>query len=224
MPALPPVPKVIQLAFGTENVTNNYVDINRLYVSYTGTAPSVGSLNAFAATALAAFATALAPSTGDDKVFASLEAVDLSSPTSAVSTVTGATTGALTGAILPADVAMVMSATVARRYRGGHPRSYLPVGDTTKLDDDATWASAFLTTVHTAWVGFITAVGGSGWSGAGTVAPVNVSYYSGFHNVTFPSGRVASIPSLRVGGPLVDLITAYVARKRLGTQRRRIGR
>lgn len=224
MPALPPVPKVLQLAFGVENNANSYTDINRLYVSYTGTAPSVGSLNAFATTALAAFATALAPSTGDDKTFASLEAVDLSSPTSAVATVTLGTAGALTGAPLPADVAMVMSGTVARRYRGGHPRSYLPVGDVTKLNTDVQWGSDFLTAVHTAWIGFITAIGGAGWAGAGTVAPVNVSYYHLFHNVEFPSGRVASIPSLRVGGPLVDLITAYVARPRLGTQRRRIGR
>lgn len=224
MPALPAVPKVLQLAFGTENNANSYVDINRIHVSYTGTAPSVGSLNAFATTALTAFAAALAPSTASNKVFASLEAVDLSSPTSSVATVTLGTNGALGGGELPADVALVMSATVARRYRGGHPRSYLPVGDVTKLTSDVEWDSTFMTTVHTAWIAFITAIGGAGWAGAGTVAPVNVSYYSGFHNVTFPSGRVASVPTLRVGGPVVDLITAYVARARVGTQRRRIGR
>lgn len=224
MPALPAVPKVLQLAFGVRNTENGYVDINRLHFSYTGTAPSVGSLAAFAATSLTAFATALAPSTGDNKTFASVEAVDLSSPTSAVATATGATAGALGGAILPADVAMVISATVARRYRGGHPRSYLPVGDATKLNSDVLWDGAFVTAVHTAWIGFQTAVGGAGWAGAGTVAPVNVSYYFGYHNVLYPSGRRVDVPSLRVGGPVVDLITAYVARARVGTQRRRIGR
>lgn len=224
MPALPAVPKVLQLAFGVLNNTSAYNDINRLHFSYTGTAPSVGSLAAFAADALGAFHAALAPLSCNDKTFVSCEAIDLSSPTSAVATATAAVPGALGGIPLPADVSMVMSATVARRYRGGHPRSYLPVGDVTKMDGDIRWDTAFVTAVHTAWIGFQTAVGGAGWAGAGTVAPVNVSYYSGYHLVTYPSGRSRDVPTLRVGGPQVDAITAYVARVRLGTQRRRLGR
>lgn len=224
MPALPSVPKVLQLAIQTELSDDNYKAINRVHFAYTGTAPSPAQLDSFATTVLTAFASALVPSMGNNKSITMVNAIDLSSPTAAVGEASGANIGTLAGLPLSDDDAMVMSATVARRYRGGHPRSYLLVGDSTKLDTGHTWDSTFLAAVQTAWAGFITAVEGAGWAGAGTLSPVNVSYYEGFTNLTSPAGRNYNVPKLRVGGPVVDAITTYVARALLGTQRRRLAR
>lgn len=222
MPALPAVPKVIMLSFGTLDTDSGHTDVNRLHFSYTGTAPSSAQLESFAATVLTAFGAALATHAGDNKTFASLDAADLTSPTSAVASVTGATTGTLTGGAIPASTAFLMSAVVARRYRGGHPRSYLPLGDDSKINNDNTWASAFITAVETAWAGFTTAVEGAGWAGAGTINPCNVSYYEGWTNLTKPSGRNYNVPKLRVGGPVVDAIVSYVGRAALAEIRKRL--
>lgn len=224
MPALPSVPKVIQLAFATHNADGPYVDITRLHFSYTGTAPTPTQLASFATTCLTAWGSALAPSMQANKQLDGLNAIDLSSPTSAVAEVSTILTGALTGDPLPDDAALIMSAKVARRYRGGHPRSYLPVGDSTSLDTGRAWDTTFMGVVLTAWSGFVAAVEAAGWTGAGTIAPVNVSYYQGFTNFTPAGKRAYSAPTLRVGGPVIDAITGYTPRARVGSQRRRIGR
>lgn len=224
MPALPSVAKVLQLSFGTVNSAKGYKDINRIHFSYTGTAPTSVLLNNFAAIALTAFGAALDGAMSTNNVITSLDVVDLSSPTAGVGVANDTIVGTLTGAAVPGDSCVVMSAKIARRYRGGHPRSYLPLGDVTKMADDDTWTTLWLGTVLTAWNGFITAVEGAGWTGAGTLAPVNVSYYEGFTNVTPVGKRAYSVPTLRVGGPLVDPIVDYIARPKIGTQRKRLGR
>lgn len=224
MVALPAVPSVIQLAFQTTNTDNDYVDVNRIHVHYTGTAPTSGDLTSFATTAITAWASAFCPSMSDDKEVTGLVAIDLTSPTAATAEVVSSTAGALSGAILPADVCFVMAETVARRFRGGHPRMYLPLGDETKLVDSGHWTAAFITAVELANEGLVVAMAGAGWAGAGTILPVSVSYYEGSHLVTYPSGRHRDVPTLRGGGPVVDQITNYVGRAKLGTQRRRLGR
>jgi hypothetical protein len=222
MPALPAVPGTLQLAYTTTVSGTTHPLVNRIHFHYTGTAPTPAQLLSFATTALTAWSSALSPLCGTDKIFSGLDVIDLSSVTSATAVVTGAVAGVRTGGELPADVAMVLSATIARRYRGGHPRSYLPVGTDTDVDTARLWASSFGAAVLTAWSGFVTAIEGAGWTGAGTIAPVNVSYYAGFTNVVPAGKRAYSVPTLRVGGPLVDLITGYVARLPFGTQRRRL--
>jgi hypothetical protein len=49
---------------------------------------------------------------------------------------------------------------------------------------------------------------------------VNVSYFSGFTNVTFPSGRIRPVPKLR-SVPLVDTVTSWSTNPNVASQRRR---
>lgn len=223
MPALPVVPKVVQYTFKIANTDNGYVDVNRLHFSYTGTAPTSAQLASHAATVLTAFGSALAGKMHSNLTISELDCADLSSPTSGVAQVTDSIAGTLTGGPLPAGTCFLMSATITRRYRGGHPRTYLPLGDDTKLADSHTWGSIWAATVDTAWAGFITAVEGAGWTGAGTITPCNVSYYEGYTNLTKPSGKNYNVPKLRVPGPVVDAIVGYVSRLALAEIRKRVG-
>jgi hypothetical protein len=223
VPALPSVPAVVQLAFSLTDSDSGYVSINRLHFHYTGTAPTPAQLVTFATTAGTAFGAAFNPSMNAALTLTAVTAIDLTSPTAATAEVAVSHVGALTGGELPNDTAFVLSAKVARRYRGGHPRTYLQLGDVTKTADGRTWDTAFVTAVETAAAGFFTAVEGAGWTGAGTISPVNVSYYSGFTNVTPVGKRAYSVPTLRIGGPLVDPIVSFVGRVKFGTQRRRLG-
>lgn len=223
MPALPSVPKVLQLAVQTTKTSVPDLFINRVHYAYTGTAPTSAELSAFASTVLTAWGSAFAPSCPDNTHFVGLVAIDLSSPTAATAEVTDSIVGTEAGLLLPADVCFVLSATVGRRYRGGHPRSYLPFGVQQDLQTPRTWTSAFITAVTTANAGLVTAIEGAGWAGAGTLSPVNVSYYEGFTAVVNPiTLRTRDVPKLRVGGPIVDPITGYVGRAQLGSQRRRV--
>jgi hypothetical protein len=197
--------------------------INRVHYAYTGTAPTSSELSSFASTVLTAWGSAFAPSLPDIGHFVGLVAIDLSSPTSAVAEVTDSIVGTEAGTALPADVCFVLSATVGRRYRGGHPRSYLPLGVVSDQQNSRTWTAAFITAVETANAGFVTAVEGAGWAGAGTLSPVNVSYYQGFTPVVNPiTLRTRDVPKIRVGGPIVDPIVGYVGRAQFGSQRRRV--
>lgn len=224
MTALPPVANVVQLAFQVENTDSSYVDVNRLHFHYTGTPPTAGDLLSFATTCLTAYESAFVTSLAANKNVVGIVAIDLTSPTAATAVFTDHTAGTLAGALLPDDVAFVLSLTIARRYRGGHPRIYLPLGDATKLTNGKTWDSGFVTAVGIAAEGLLVAINGAGWAGAGTIAPVSVSYYFGTHLVTYPSGRHRDVPSLRVGGPVVDPVVDIVGRSVVGTQRRRLAR
>jgi hypothetical protein len=69
---------------------------------------------------------------------------------------------------------------------------------------------------------FFAALEAAVWSGASSLAQVNVSYYKGFTVVTSPTtGRARNVPTLR-SAPVVDAVTAQAVRTSIGTQRRRI--
>jgi hypothetical protein len=149
-----------------------------------------------------------------------VSAEDLSSAISAVGSALVNEIGTRAGATLSAAVASVINGQIARRYRGGHPKNFLWSGIETDLQTVGTWKAAFTSAVQAGWTGFIAAVNSSGWAGAGTISPVNVSYYSGFHNFTFPSGRTRPIPTVRAAA-VIDPIIQYSVRNIVGSQRRR---
>jgi hypothetical protein len=121
------------------------------------------------------------------------------------------------GGILPAGTAALVSYPITRHYRGGHPRSYLPVGVESDLLTQTSWSAAFVTAVRAAWA----AVKAQLIVGAGAFAPisqVNVSYYGGA-----PPVAGHSVPRLV---PISDAIAvdALVVSNQLASQRRRTGR
>jgi hypothetical protein len=222
MSALPPVPKVVQYTFGIEDHGTNRLNINRLHFSYTGTPPTSAQLSSHAATVLTAFASAVCPSLSSNKTVVSLVTADLSSPSSAMAANIVSTDGALAGPYLPSSTAMILAGQIGRRYRGGHPRIYFPVGVGASITSDHLWDPTFQSTFITAFDGFVTATEGAGWAGAGTIAPCNVSYYQGWTNLTTVGGRNYNVPKLRVPGPVVDAIISFVGRQALAEIRKRL--
>lgn len=195
--------------------------VTRFYTSYSGTAPSNADLATFDAAISTAFGTNLKSLLDTASLLSQVASVDLSSSTAAVDSSTVSVAGTRGATILPAEVALVSSYRIARRYRGGHPRGYWPFGIETDLSTRRTWTGSFVTACNTGLANFFTAVAAAGWSGAGTLLHVNVSYYAGFHVVTSPTtGRARNVPTLR-GTPVVDTITSVFTQQRVGSQRRR---
>lgn len=220
MPALPDVPGVLKVALsGTLFKGNEW--LSRYYLSYTGTAPTVTQLGTFNAALITSFGTNLKSLMNNENSLTQVESIDLTSPTSAVATTSASVAGTRGTAILPAQIATVVSYEIARRYRGGHPRGYWPFGVETDLGQEQAWTPTYIGLVNTGWTAFLASNTTTPWSGAGTVAQCNVSYYKGFTVITNPvTGRARNVPTLRVS-PVVDAVTAFVTRASPGTQRRR---
>lgn len=219
MPALPNVPKVLLVKmFITDGADVN--SMTRFHVSYTGTAPTNAQLITYCGSLATAWGADLSPLCPSTIALNEISCTDLSSPTAGVGSSSFTDAGTRTGAPLPAGAAVIANYLIGRRYRGGQPKGYWPFGVAADLATQQNWTSGFLTSMASGLGAFFTSVAGSGWTGAGTLGTVNVSYYSGFTNHTYPSGRTRPIPTPR-GTPLVDTINGISINPKVGSQRRR---
>lgn len=220
MPPLPHVTGVIRVSLvGIYGATGEAV--TRFFIRYSGTTPTQAQINTFAAAVGTAWGTNLKPLHGGQYELLHVEAADLSSATAPIGLATVNIGGTRTGSPLSAGTALVAAYQIARRYRGGHPRGYWAFGVSADLTGSQQWSDTFVSACNTGLSAFFTALNADGWTGAGTLDHVNVSYFSGFHVVTDPiTGRARNVPTLR-GTPLVDTVTNIVARSAPGSQRRR---
>lgn len=219
MPPLPDVNKCLRLAFVGSYGPDLDV-VNRIFMEYSGTPPTNLDLDSLAAACCIAWGSFISPMQSPAYVLESCSIEDLSSSLAATGAHAVATTGTRGGGALPNDVCGVMQNRIQRRYRGGHCRTYLAVGTLTDLANNNTWNAGFIAAMVTAWEDFIAAVSGDVWLAGGTLFQVNVSYFSGFTNVLYPSGRYRAVPTRRVL-PLLDGISSYSLNPHLGSQRRR---
>jgi hypothetical protein len=144
----------------------------------------------------------------------------LTTPTAGQATGSFGDAGTNSGNPLPPGTALVIKFKTPRRYRGGHPRAYMTGLIREGMTNPSEWLPAYMANWATAWSTFIgqlvaTTPGSINWSGQ-----VNISYFAGFHNVTYPSGRVRSVPTLRAV-PVIDSVLSYSVNPRPASQRRR---
>lgn len=136
--------------------------------------------------------------------------------------------GIRSGTALPRQVAGNIQFKIARHYRGGKPKIYLPIGVESDLADQSTWSSAFITTVNGNVAAFFAACAAVTETSFTTNQHANVSFYFGFQNLGGGTHRAYSRPLYRNEPPnpttnlaLVDPITGYVLHPELSSQRRR---
>lgn len=186
--------------------------VNIYFVEYTGGAPSATDIQNWTDTQVTNSMPLYADEMSVDNEITSVKGVDLASDTGAEYTSSASIFGVRAGDFMPAGVAMVGSCEIGRRYRGGHPRKYLPWGTAGTMASGSTidWDSSFVADCQTKFhsilfsnfIGFTS--GSTNW-----VNNVNVSY------VTAKARRMT---------PQVDTITSVVIRPRICSQRRRLGK
>lgn len=221
MAPLPPVPDVIRVEIEW-SVGPDPLAITRLWYQYTGGPPVAADCTTLAGdviTALTAHFPALA--TSSIKVTA-VRVTDMASSTGADVTVTASLVGSRSGGIVPAGSAVLSNYHISRRYRGGKPRSYLPFLAASDISDAQDWSAAGVAAVLAAWTTIANALVGDTAGSTTIAAHVNVSYYEGFTNVPYgvPT-KYRRTPTLRVGGPQVDVINSITVPQRIASQRRR---
>jgi hypothetical protein len=196
--------------------------LTRFFIHYDGTAPSNSDLNTFCGSIRTQFGTNLKSLLSAAYTLAQVQAVDLSSVTGAIGIDSTQVAGTRAGSVIPASASVVTSYTFARRYRGGHSRAYWPFGVQADMATSDVWGSTFQSSVKTGVDAFFSGVLGAGWSGAGSMTHVNVSYFHGSHVVVNPvTGRARNVPDLRAT-PLKDTITSVAVKLPIGSQRRRL--
>ena len=219
MAALPPVAKVIRYDF-RQLVGANTRILNRLFFQYSG-ALSTTDLTTLLATASSSWLTNMVSLFSTIHSLLSITGTDLSSSTAPQVVNTTVRTGTGGYQNIPQSASLIMKFKINRRYRGGHPRSYWSGQGLVNQADSQTWNTTEINVWNTNFAAFIAACVASPPAAVGTLTHVNVNYFKGFHNVTFPSGRQRAVPTA-LATPNVDPIVAYLANPRIGSQRRRL--
>lgn len=196
------------------NISGVYHDahwLNIYYVNYSGSAPSAANITGYLNTIDTYISAAYGNEMSVDNEVTEYEGTDLASSTGATAAKVVSHFGVRTGDFQPANVAMVCSFEINRRYRGGHPRKYLPWGTSGTMATGSTidWDSGFVFDCEakmTAMIAGITGIteGSTTWNQV-----VNVSYRN--------AGAVRVTP-------VVDVVTSTVIRTRICSQRRRLGK
>lgn len=218
MPPLPSVSKVVRVDhhFTLAGDANAQV---RMFFQYGGVLSQADALT---------WANAIATSWGAHMMaqlsnalsLTSTVLTDLSSASAPQAISTTSSTGSLAGVATSGATAIVMKKKIARRYRGGHPRMYIPGPSSGQLATEQTWAAGYIASVNTAFAAYVSDALTNVPAAAAPATEVNVSFFSGFTNKTFPSGRTHPVPTARVT-PLVDVIIANTMNPRPANQRRR---
>ncbi len=205
MPTLPPVAQVIKVVVkgAQEGPWNNI-----FHLQYSGLAPNSSNLNTMAGTILANYTAAFAPILNTAVAIEECQLADLTSATAAIGQASVTTTGTRVGANNPASVAAVISWSINLRYRGGHPRSYIPAGCQEDLAGFTSWTPAFITQLDAAAGSFLTSMNAL-TTGSTTYKLCIVSYSS--NNAPRPQ-------------PLPFQIQGHSVDSRVDTQRRRLGK
>lgn len=220
MPALPDVNNVIRIDYGF-TIGEDTTARCREFWQFGGT-PSSADLLTLATTIADDWSTAGMPALYPASTsLTSVTITNLTSPTAGQATFATNKVGTASGGILPANVALLESLKVARRYRGGHPRNYWPFGADTALADDQKWTSVFVASCTAALLAWR-----NDWTtdlpaSISSVQQVNVSFYSGFTVFTGPTGRMRNISKPRTNA-VVDLIVSTVVQIGIAAIRRRL--
>lgn len=217
-PPLPPSPVCrVHLDY---TQADNLLGGSRFYLGYTGTAPTPGNCQSLASGVEAAWAAHMAALVGVTWALTQVDVIDITTDVGASGQWTGSTAGTRGGGSLTANVATNVEFGIARRYRGGKPRMFLPPGTPADLQDNGHWNAAMIAAVNTGVAAFFAQVAGLNIGAMGVLRHVNVSYYYLFQNLKNSSGREYAAPTYR-DVPVIDNVQSYIAKGVVGSQRRR---
>lgn len=223
MPALKPVPGVARVQALWDVGADDDVTTTT-YWSYSGGSFTSGQAADMATEALGRIPDAWNDAYVDTVIFTGIRITDLASDTAGDGTATDTFAGIRSGAQLPADACAVSNYTIDRRYRGGKPRGFWPLGVASDLENDRTWTDDALET----FLGFVQSwyamINGISAGGTTIEDHVSIGRYSGFTVQTSPStGRAKNVPTPLATPVVYNVISTAIA-PRVGSQRRRLGR
>ncbi len=195
---------------------------NRFYLSYSGSAPSGANCITLADDISAAWATNIAPLCSSANALSEVDVLDIASDSGLSGQSTTTHDGSRSGSGLPVQVTTNVEFNIARRYRGGKPRMYLPAGVAGDELDGGHWQTEFITAVNDGVAAFFAEIEALSVGSMGSLAHVNLSYYDGYATTTPPwRGPGYKYPSKYRAAALLDTISGYSTKAVMGSQKRR---
>lgn len=221
MTALPAVPNVAQLILRWILGTTDHAQ-TRLWVACSGTPLSSGAVSTWASAISSAAVSDLVPYLNDSNSLDEIEITDMSSALGVRVVLPVGHAGVVTSSPLPAGVAVNVQYQISRRYRGGKPRSYLPLFSAADLLNPNEWSPTSRSNLVSAYGAFLAHVISDAPASVGASHLANVSYYEGFTNEAYGTPvKYRRVPTLRAAGPVVDPILSWTIDSRPSSQRRR---
>jgi hypothetical protein len=191
------------------------------YIGYTGGPPTAAMLTTYAGTLWSQWTTDMMPQAGTWVTLTEVLLQDISTATGAQGAHTGSVAGTAAGAVLPAGTCANLNFTVARRYRGGKPKIFLPYGTDTNLATPQTWSPTWIQNLATQFTSVVAAFVGGAPSGFTGTEQLNVSYYESYFTHTNSKGHTIYSPLYRSPTAKTDPIVAVTGSPTVGSQRRR---
>lgn len=217
----PPLPDQSVVRVRLDYTTNSGTLMgSRFYLAFSGSAPSSANCVTLATDIATAWAANIAALVYTNISLTEVDVQDITTITGNFGSAAVSHAGSLTGGTLTANVATNVEFDIARRYRGGKPRMFIPPPDDTALVSQDKFSTGFISGANSAVAAFFAAVEALSVGSMGTLTHVNVSYYSGFTNVTNSSGRTRAAPKYRATAK-TDTVTGYAVKAVVGSQRRR---
>lgn len=218
MPPLPPLPLTAKFTLFTQ-IAGGPLCNTSFYMKYTN-AMSQADATTLSNTLGTSWNTRLAPLTAPQAQLTFVRVIDLNSQSGVVVQTAQVHVGTATGAAVTAGVALVLSAHVAFRFRGGHPRVYLPMMSQSNLVDQNTWNATFQGTIVTAWTGMLNDLAAAPPTGVGAMSQIYWHTHSSNKN-DFPGGPPTTKPPWPLATPVPHPITSWSCNPQVASQRRR---
>lgn len=213
MPHLPFAQNIFRLRLTGTVGTQNWASIQ--YARFIGPPPTVNDCNTIATSLTTAWQNALASLCSTTVHLRLTEVIDLTSDVTASGSHAQDVPGTRTGISFPNQVCGVVSYKINRRYRGGHPRTYWPVGVQPDTTNGNLWSSSFLPLLNNGGSAFVGNVNAIQYS-SNPLQHGCLSYY-----IRDPNRPGHSM--LR-DTPVFFPTQTVVAHSRIDTQRRRLGK
>jgi hypothetical protein len=180
-----------------------------LFFHYTSSPPSTADLTTWSGAVMASWVADMLPQMPTTLSIQQVVSTDLATPGTIEGVASASHSGTYPGAAMTAETAVLINFVIARKYRGGKPRIYIPAGSGTQLNNPVQWQSTFTSAFESAFTNFVNSLLGVGGLGPTVDYLANVSYYSG--KTERPT-------------PVVDKILSWSVNGIPASQRRRMGR
>lgn len=207
MPPLPAANKVLRGAF--RSTVEGQDNLNILHLEYNGAGNNQADLDTLATNWAGFIKTMVQSLQSVDCVYHELTVVDLTSSTALTSTVPVTGTGSHSGGASPASMACCISWHVHRRYRGGHPRTYVGGLPITTLSTERSFSATFVALAKGNAAAYLANFAFASGGAYGVINAVSLSYFSG--------------GAVRVT-PITDQLIGSDVNARPDSQRRRLGK
>lgn len=220
MPRPPDVPSTIRFRL-TGTLQNAAAWGVRFYSTYTGGEPTVANMLTLCEGVGTAWQANISAFQATSSALTAIDGVDLSSTDGAGNTADVDYAGEAAFNQLPNQVAAVAKFDIARRYRGGKPKMFVPAITTNAVLDESHFTGAFCDDLGAAMNSFNDNVKALFADSTTLTGIVNVSFYDGFTSVQNPvTLRWRNVPTYRAVA-LIDVVGGFTVDPVFGTQKRR---